>query len=151
MTTAGEGAEATGKQPLEYSIDGRRNPELFLPHELFDALLSGLTPDETLRVLQRGYYRDSIQGLDYDADTFWARLASVSGPYLAIRFKQGNTPYQAQCEARFEALQAARRLFGRPQFERLLYTVIAPTMQKSQTTLDGNLSSRLRDAERGCR
>jgi hypothetical protein len=147
---------------FEYVVDGQRNPELFLPHELYDLLLTGLTPDESLRAKQRGFYQPLLKQLGYDDAAFWNALASVNGEYLLVRF--GNRPSgfankammqaagNARCEARFKALEAARRLFGRAAFDRLLYTVIAPTAMVSKSaTSDVHLEDDLRRAEKGCR
>jgi hypothetical protein len=39
-----------------YVIEGERNPELFLPHELFEGLLSGVDPIESSRDFPRDLY-----------------------------------------------------------------------------------------------
>ena len=138
-------------QPANFAhvIDGRRNPELFLPHELFDALMTGLTGDGTLRGKQRAYYGRAIRAFGYDDAEFWAQLESVSALYLAVR-SSGRA--DAVCGARHDALQAARELFGRERFDEFLYVVIAPSSQKSEAATDaGHLAEELRRAVRGCR
>jgi hypothetical protein len=127
-------ARAATTPQIEYIIDARRNPEPFLPHELYDMLLSGLTPDESLRLKQRAFYQPFLRTLGYDDAAFWNALASVNGEYLLVRF--GGTPSHfsstagmqaaadARCRARFNALEAARRLFGRTAFDRLPITSI---------------------------
>jgi hypothetical protein len=159
MTAASDATDS--KASLSYVIDGGRNPELFLPHELYDMLLSGLTPDESLRSKQQGFYRASLRKLGYDDTAFWNALASVSGAYLPVRFgsqqssffsaKGGRVAVDARCSARFDALEAARRLFGHAEFDRVLYTVVAPTMMKSSATYDPHPEEALRRAEEGCR
>jgi hypothetical protein len=135
-----------------YLIDGRRNPELFLPHELFDMLLSGLTPDESLRAKQRASYQASLRSLGYDDVAFWNALASVSGEYLTIRFENSEEAFRQRCHARFEALQSARKLFGPAKFDRVLYTVIAPTAFTSATAShDTDFEAELRRNAQGCR
>jgi len=159
MPANSDGAATTPH--FEYIIDGHRNPELFLPHELYDMLLSGLTPDESLRIKQRSFYEPLLKQMGYDAAAFWNALTSVNGEYLLVKF--GDRPsgfaskatmqaeVNARCRARFKALEAARRLFGRTAFDRLLYTVIAPTTTESMsTTSDAHLEDDLRSAERGC-
>ena len=147
---------------IEYIVDGHRNPELFLPHELYDMLLSGLTPDESLRLKQRAFYQPFLRKLGYDDAAFWNALASINGEYLLVRFGDTQSHFSstanmqaatdARCRVRFNALEAARRLFGRAAFDRLLYTVVAPTAMKSTTTTSsGHFADDLRRAEQGCR
>jgi hypothetical protein len=114
---------------VDYIVDGHRNPELFLPHELYDMLLTGLTPDESLRLKQRASYQASLKKLGYDDAAFWNALASVNGEYLIIRFGNGPSTFSSiasmqavvteRCRARFKALEAARRLFGRDRIRQL--------------------------------
>jgi hypothetical protein len=140
------------KPQFEYIVDGHRNPELFLPHELFDMLLSGLNPDESMRTRQREYYRTALRSLGYDDTAFWNALASVTGKYLTVRFVNGQHAVNERCHMRFEALEAARNLFGQAKFERTLYTVIAPTAFYSAVSSDDvKPEAQLRRAERGCR
>ncbi len=147
---------------IEYFIDGRRNPELFLPHELFDALMSGLGPDPDLSMKQRGFYRHSIRTLGFDDARLWEGLESVSGTYLVLNRGNAGTlagtqqevrdAETARCRARHEAMEAARSLFGRDRFDKLLYTVIAPSMISA--TAVSNLEEHQRslaEAARGCR
>ena len=150
---------AETSEPIGYAIDGRRNPELFLAHELFDALLTGLMPDDALRARQRGFYETALERLGYQDDAFWSSLASVSSEYLAFRFggKAGTADETRQwvldrCRARYEALEGARRVFGRRQFDRLLYTTVASTMQYAAAggTAPAAVDA-LRQAEEGCR
>jgi hypothetical protein len=134
---------------LTYVIDGRRNPELFLSHELFDALMSGLSADSTLRTKQRGYYGRAIRAFGFDDATLWTQLESVAGPYLVARTSRDS---EAICPARYDALQAARALFGRERFDEFLYVVIAPSLQTAESASDPDfLMDSLRKAERGCR
>lgn len=140
------------KGELRYRIDGRRNPELFVPHELFDALLTGLGPNESRRTNQREFYRKQLQKIGFDGETFWPALASVSGPYLALQDRVITRSIEAdgRCRARYDALQSARELFGADRFDRLLYTVVAPTMQYGAGTTVPNPSERLRREAGGC-
>jgi len=153
--------DGDGSKPLfRYVVDGQRNPELFLPHELFDLLLSGLTPDESLRVKQRAFYQASLRRLGYDDTAFWNALASVNGEYVLIKFSPSQSQFgstasmqavaDSRCRARFTALEAARRLFGRAAFDRLLYTVVAPTARTSAAGFDPHPEVALRRAEEGC-
>src|SRR5438067_4663940 len=103
-----------------YSVDGSTNPELLLPHELFDGLLTGLTPDNEQRARQQEFYAPALRAFGYDPDAFWSALSSVSGSYLLVRFAQGSTGIDVMCHARYDAFQSARRLFGPKTFDRLL-------------------------------
>jgi hypothetical protein len=145
--------EPTGeKPPFTYLINGNRNPELFLPHELFDMLLSGLTPDESLRAKQRTSYQASLRNLGYDDTAFWNALASVTGEYLTIRFANNEKSSKERCRTRFEAFEAAKQLFGAARFQRTLYAVIAPTaFYSAAASHDVNLEAQLRQEAQGCR
>ncbi len=57
----------------------------------------------------------------------------------------------ARCTARFEAMEAARKLFGRDEFNKLLYVVVAPTLRQSTATLDRDHLAALQREELGCR
>lgn len=148
------GAAASGQRAVVYTIDGTRNPELFLPTELFDALLSGLQPNAAKAVRQRAFYGKAIERLGYDETTFWSKLESASAPYLPIRFQTGNLAVGGQpdvkCHERFAALQAARRAFGPANFNQLLYEVVAPTMQFSEASADPDPIAMHLRIEKGC-
>jgi hypothetical protein len=138
-----------------YSIEGWRNPELFLPYELFDGLLSGFHSDQNLRTLQRGAIRDAIRLFGYDDEVFWSSLAKIAGPYLTHKYGPRHgfdrlSPY-AKCRARYTALTEARQFFGADNFDRFLYTVIAPSTQDVLTTTDPDPARNLRFEESGCR
>jgi hypothetical protein len=146
---------------VSYRIDGRRNPELFLPHELFDTLVSGFAPDADLRERQRAYYRPAIRAFGFDDEQFWARLESVIHPYIALSHSyvvfghagQSSTKRPTAdeiCRARFDALQAARGFFGRETFDRFLYVVIAPSAWAADMTTFRDPIAMLRRAEEGC-
>ena len=138
---------------FENRIDGRRNPELFLPHELFDSLLGGLSQNSATRQSQRKFYSKSLRSLGYDEQSFWPNLESVSTGYLAVKEGEcrGQQCSDTRCAARFDALQAARDLFGREEFDRLLYVMVAPRMNSALATLDRNYRENLRRQEMGCR
>ena len=159
QNVAAEGVEMPARQQHVHMIDGSRNPELFFAYELFDGLMSGLTPDESQRVRQRAYFRPSIRALGYDDEAFWRSLESVSAKYLPlcfptthpIRSAEVKAAAEARCRERYDALEAARALFGRRRFDVLLYTVVAPVSQYSSATFDANPAARYREAEKGCR
>jgi hypothetical protein len=154
-----ESVGTSGRQPVVYMIDGSRNPELFLRYELFDGLLTGLDPNETGRLRQRAYLQESIRQLGYDDAAFWTSLESIAAKYLPLRFgstshlppTELNAALEARCRERYDALAAARALFGSRQFDLVLYAVMAPVTQYSEATLDEHRSDEHRRAEAGCR
>lgn len=143
-----------GQRVVRYTIDGARNPELFLPHELFDSLLSAFTTDPEVRMKQRQFLMDAglrAAGLD---DTFWDEIESLASAYLLVRFASsgGVSPTrQEKCRLRYDALQAAREAFGRDRFDKLLYSVVAPNFSRSAITVGVDPVAELRQAEEGCR
>lgn len=150
--TNDEGREVPGA--IVYGIDGRRNPELFLPHELFSTLLSGFTPDLALRQKQRDALRHGVRSFYVDEKEFWSRLEGIASRAVVVKY----APYESKNEPAAKrrerlcishgALQEARREFLR--FDEFLYTVIAPWSQISEATSFSDPTARLRDAEKGC-
>lgn len=145
--TDGSATGTAGRRVTIYGIDGARNPELFLPHELFDGLLTGFTPDLELRARQRQSFARAIRAFGYDDAEFWRRLEVVSAEYVALKYGDGRADWTARCRARHAALQAARNTFG--GFDVFLYTVIAPSARKVVTS-DVDDAARLRDETAGC-
>lgn len=147
-------ADESASGAIHQSIDGRRNPELFLPHELFESLMSGLQPDAQRRAAQRQFYAPAIRAAGYDPETFWSRLAEVAQAYANVRYESSGATAamsrRQRCAERHHALEAARRAFGQDLFERFLYTVIAPTKQKASVTVGVDPADELRQAETGC-
>jgi len=144
--------DTDGKQ-LQYRIDGSRNPELFLPHELFVALLGGLSSDASRRVREREAYRSRLRREGFDAETFWPALESVSAAYLPLKNREQHSggEVDTNCRARYEALQRARALFGADRFDHLLYSVVAAGMSFGTGTTYPNPAERLRREADGCR
>jgi hypothetical protein len=157
LKSAGLKSVATAAQPkgaLAYTIDGRRDPELFLPHELLDALTTGFLPDLALRAKQRGYYRSGVREHFLDDDVFWSQLASVCSTYVSLKYDaDSHTPRPTAedlCRARHRALQSARDLFGHQRFDQFLYAVIAPAEQYATMTSSPDPIGDLRRIEQGC-
>lgn len=138
---------------FEYRIDGRRNPELFLTFELFDSLMLGLSPDEAMRAPARQRKQKVLRSLGFDEAAFWTRLESVSLIYLETQERVCTTKEcaDARCAARFDAMEAARKLFGTQEFDRMLYLAVAPALKKATATLDRNHRAALQREELGCR
>jgi len=145
-------------------IDGSRNPELFLPVELFEMLVT------------RGYVGDTWRD-DYDLrlasaglpGNFWHRLETIDEQYIhdlraeyevLERGKSADESARSRideevagltttlCRERADALIAARNEFG-VALDRFLYTVVAPGT--AMYFEEPQNPAQLRSAERGCR
>jgi hypothetical protein len=130
-------SEPVDTSHLQYSIDGKRNPELFFPFELLRGLLdSGFAKDAHTRELNRALYRDGIAALGVTEAEFWPLLAAsqerAGHPYLAP--SGGNGSYKTLCHVRVAVLNDMRRHFGQEVFDRFLYLTVAPQMAISSTT-----------------
>lgn len=153
-TVATDNADRPSDRVTSYVIDGRRNPELFLPHELFDQLVTGLMPDSDLASKQRQFYGPGIRSLGFDEPQFWDRLERVAGQYVQKKYEQTSGELDGNnvtlCRARYEAIKEARQTFGHVQFDRVLYTVIAPTTRFSASTNSSDPATPLVRAAGGC-
>ncbi|HJQ35680.1 MAG TPA: hypothetical protein VKB93_00945 [Thermoanaerobaculia bacterium] len=166
-----------GAESPQYVIDGQRDPELFMPFELFVSLLRGVTPptpgiDPTSRDFAREQYRSRIAEFGWQEELFWKTVEIASAEYLrydterlALRLEQIQTlppPERRrklegqieglshkQCVARAEALRTVRAKLGAESFDRFLYGVVAPGMALMSSDPDD--ASRLRFLEGGCR
>lgn len=169
---AGGRAKAQSVQDARYvdDVNGRQHPELFLPFELFDYLLSGLDRRATRRDNAHRAFDPGIARAGYDVDAFWETLRDVSSTYLNGREQQReprpethfNMPdgsrfwlpvTRATCAARYEALQTARTRLGVEKFDRLLYTVVAPqvTLSSSGNWTFAQRAEQLRYMSGGCK
>jgi hypothetical protein len=138
---------------VRYGIDGARNPELFLPHELFDYLAKGVGSEAWLRSQVRQHFAGHLRSVGFDPDEFWPALESVATPYLPWVERRGSLTVgerNDKCHARYAALEAARDRFGRAEFDRMLYTVVAPAMQFSAATNLPDPGVDLRREAMGC-
>jgi len=113
-----------------YVIDGCRDPELFLPTELFDALL--------LRLAQS----DGAFASERDA------IERISARYREA--KRAKADPDELCRLRALALAMARAEFGAAAFDRFLYEAVAPSLSMSFRRSE-DAAERLRDQEQGCR
>jgi hypothetical protein len=152
------------------AFEGKHHPELFLPHEVFDELikLAFTGSPRASRIIQDGFKHD-VKRIGLPSD-FWERLHSLSTIYIAdlgdltdagagIRKLTGRGRERAEarlaarqvdlCRSRVDALDAARREFGRERFDRFLYEVIAVNMFYGADRLP--YAELLQQAERGCR
>jgi hypothetical protein len=160
------------KVALSYTIDGRTNPELFLPHELFDSIAGGLSPDAKIRQKTRSFYREDLIAAGYDDNEFWAALETAASPYVALKrrayldhirdtaaAKKSGSPWTPSdhsddpslCRARIDGLNAARQHFGRETFDKFLYNVVAPNKMLATSSNYPDPAELLRREAGGCR
>jgi hypothetical protein len=141
-------------------ISGSTNPELFLPHELFETVVTGTAFDAAWRRVYQPLLKPA--GLPLD---FWTRLTAISATYiddlrarraavsdrsagraLALSAKAAAQEHRA-CRDRALALKAARAEFG-PALDRFMYQAVAPNRTDY---LDAVSDARLlRASEEGC-
>ena len=116
-------------KPAADFVQGQDTPELFLPTELFDALLR--TPRAAI------FDRARAAGVQLPAN-FFVTVEEHARDYI---------PGHQSCAARAAALGRVRKAFGGTSFDRFLYTIVAPNL-----TMSGD-DNRARKAwfERGCR
>lgn len=125
-------------------VEGASNPELFLPFELFDSVVSDLAAEEHRRLTRV----EQLRAAGFDEQTFWSDLAFEAQPYTERRRHMGelrsedrvNRPRSPErqvaiealipvlCRSRLDALEAVRNHFGRERFDRFLYTTVAGRM-----------------------
>lgn len=151
------------------SIDGRRNPELFLPIELFQIFVSGAFHEDAKG---RAIYRQARLEASKVAlpPDFWTRLEEITHTYVVTlnraralngqaataegndreRLRKESQDIQAtQCQTLAENLDAARNAFGRQFFDRFLYESVAPGAGIGLAR--PNTPSELMAMTRGCR
>jgi hypothetical protein len=129
-------ASAPGLEPIDI-IDGKVHPELFVPVELLEALVS-------LHVLKPDWLRDEIAARSDDlfrTKHDRAKLEALIELYAAAMRQErhlldagSNAELPAirkeKRKAEATALRNLRAAFGKERFDRFLYTVIAPTRRK---------------------
>jgi hypothetical protein len=154
--------EQAGPPLLEETIIGSKNPELFLPSELFDALLGQafLVAD---RQAGRNWIEPRAAALGFGRD-FLDRLGKTVEPYLRLLTKQGPRGQRITiseeedlrlCHLRVQALEATEAEFGEESFLRLLYEAVAPSLQRGSMFGPGppdyqRYEEKLRFEEGGC-
>lgn len=154
---------------VEEMLDGSKNPELFLPGELFDILLQrAFAPGrESANVSGfRADYQRWAAALGLGAD-LWDRLEEASAPYLSflqsesrqglpssadIPAKEARSQFRT-CQARIQALEEAKVEFGEEVFLRLLYEAVAPSVREASLYPSNHqrMVDELRFQEGGCR
>jgi len=170
---AGMQAQSTSSSDV-FVIDGKKDPELFLPYELLTALLNGLSSDARARDSAQRSYRKSIEDFGWKPSELWSRLEAILDGYpdlvdresaLQTALRSPQTPSvhdrltteqktlrQGICARRAALLKSARAIFGETEFDRFLYTVIAPTLTAfSKVPASEDEAKKLQHAEEGCR
>jgi hypothetical protein len=157
-------------EPIQFTIDGRRDPELLMPFEIFGSLLTGLDSRGGDNI--RNQYRDKIAAFGWSEEVFWKtledaasehtryqtesldlqmKLQTVSPPeHRKLELKIEELGYK-QCGARADAFQAVRRKLGAEAFDRFLYGAAAPEIGIGSALPVGDEAGRLRFVEGGCR
>lgn len=150
------GAAVVKGPAVVYVLDGGRNPELFMPHELFDALVRGaFVADPAQAERYRQSLAPDLQRAALTPKPFWSVFEEITRPYVALQQRSsghghGRSEDEALCHVRFLALQNARQRFGAERFDSLLYTAIAPFIVQSGATTFPNPAERLRREAEGC-
>ena len=156
-----------------FYIDGRRNPELFLSYELMNALLRGVSSDVETREATRRGYRRRLEKFGWNPSEFWATIDRITAGYAAVideeaaiqtRLSEPQPPSQRErllaaqaalqrsiCQRRAAILQSARAAFDAGEFDRFLYSAIAPYLSVSSDLPQVSESAKLQQLEEGCR
>jgi len=153
---------------------GDRDPELLMPWELMDRLVTAYTwRDDKVKERYRRQWFASEAARQFGED-FYSRLQEVLLPFLdatseaerlqagmngaagesdAGSRKQWQEANHAICPSRAKALSAAREIFGRAAFDRFLYEAVAPGAVVLTSTPSGTSSRAELEAwiEGGCR
>jgi hypothetical protein len=160
--------------PVRFTVEGWRDPELFMPSELFHSILSGVWVEREMARDTRKRYRQQILDAGWDENLFWQIVEEASAEYwkttndrLALQQASSTQPLtlaerralsiQAEslnvpgCRLRLEALWTVRQKLGAGKFDRFLYEAIAPKISISSNLPFGNEEWRLRYIESGCR
>jgi len=111
-------------------IDGRRNPELVLPVELFEGLVGAVDPRRDLRLQFRAKYTPRLRDLGLNPERVWTDLAETAGSYAAYRL----TGPKDLCEARKEALRMTEMKIGHDVLYRIFYDVLVKEYTAVQST-----------------
>jgi len=163
------GPNQAAQERIVDSFTGKTNPELFLPHEVFDELMQlAFLLNPRMGDAFRKEMQPEILRYGFPPD-FWEKLRNLSVIYMAdVRQaydnpnarnlrnqtdqrerEEFNRNYDVMCRSRADALAKAREVFGAEKFDRFLYEAIARNMFK--TIFDREDINALRRASEGCR
>jgi hypothetical protein len=157
--------------PVRFVVEGRRDPALLMPSELFASIIEGVGETDNRRGTRR-VYRDEIRESGWEEELFWRTLQEATAEYWTTTDERIAMERKAQtlslperralnvrvealsvsgCRLRAEALQRVRQKLGIEQFDRFLYEKVAPNVGISSNFPFGNEEWRLRYIEGGCR
>jgi hypothetical protein len=157
--------------PVRFIVEGRRDPELLMPSELFGSIIEGVEEPDNRHGTRR-IYRDEIRESGWEEDFFWQTLQEATAEYwtmtderIAMERRARTLPLAERralnikaealsvsgCRLRAEALQRVRQKLGAEKFDRFLYEKVAPNVGISSDFPFGNEEWRLRYIEGGCR
>ena len=165
-SSSGRTTTSVGKPTVDV-IEGRRDPALFFPVELFEAAVRGAF-SEAASAFREGY-APALRRAGLPT-TFWEHVGVVAAPYLnalkeqdELLHRAGALPktsadraaiearvaagYAHLCRTRAAALQAVHDEFG-VALDRFLYLEVAPT--QTVWTDDPWDPNQIRFIERGC-
>ena len=158
--------------PVRFTIEGRRDPELFMPFELFGTIFRCVVEEPDRRDGARLCYLDEIAQSGWDDEFFRQTLQDATVEYKKVQderlaltrraeslstAERRNLNIKAEalqpleCGLRASALQTIRRTFGAEKFDRFLYEKVAPNISISSNFPFGNEEWRLRYIEGGCK
>ncbi len=163
-SATGPATESVSTEPVDV-IDGKYDPHLFLPFELFDQLMTmGFADDVRTRAVYRAIKDPYRQRLGLPED-MWERLESIAAPYRSDRKRERENAFSSLpaterlaegkeiamllCRDRYAALQEADRQFG-PSFKRFLYEAVASSMSSVVIRKDNDYEATLASVNGGC-
>lgn len=140
-------ADTPGATPAGRDVvQGAKDPELFLPWELYQSLLMrAFSPLPEASQVFRDVYQERFGGAWFGGD-FWQRLEQTARPYLdsiktqralAKEYQEAHPGRRAEidrqadefgkedCRLRVQSLETVRATFGREAFDRFLYEAVA--------------------------
>ena len=123
--------------PAPFVIEGSKNPELFLPHELMSFLITDVMLPGDDR--HRATYDPVLADFHWEPATFWNDVRSAAAEYLRLADQvpgRGRSKLVSEqlCGFRAAALAELRQKY--PRFDEFLYVAVAP-----RETVSGDLSS----------
>ncbi|HEV2856169.1 MAG TPA: hypothetical protein VHC97_25495 [Thermoanaerobaculia bacterium] len=148
-------------------VEGDRDPELLMPHELFSNLLDlGFFPDEERQAEYRKEILEKGRALGFD-EKLWPvlkelardQLRSLEEFHAAVKRRKetgkGSPGFSleeemAKCAQHKQNREAVRAYFGAERFDRFLYEVIAPRAAVFMPP-NPNWPDQMRFIEGGCR
>lgn len=154
---------------VRFTVDGKRDPELLMPFELFDSILHGVRDGGEST---RSTYHKAITESGWEEQEFWRTLEISTVEYrratdarLVIERKartlegaekrsltaQAESDGVRECGLRADALQSTRSKLGIEKFNRFLYERVAPNVGIGSDFPLNNEEWRLRFIEAGCR